>query len=151
PYMGENAFLAFGLASLGVTWQQRLGTVFVSGTAFALLAVLRIGPWLAASISKSMKHAFAAGIGLFLLLVGLYQAAIVTSAAAGTPATALISPGTGLLRAPPVPLKLGDLHDARVLLAIGSFLLIVLLQSYRVRGAILLAMGATAVAGYALG
>ena len=24
PYMGENAFIAFGLASLGVTWQQRL-------------------------------------------------------------------------------------------------------------------------------
>ena len=29
PYMGENAFIAFGLASLGVTWQQRLGSVFV--------------------------------------------------------------------------------------------------------------------------
>src|SRR5262249_30264673 len=29
PYMGENAFIAFGLAALGaeITWQQRLGTV----------------------------------------------------------------------------------------------------------------------------
>jgi hypothetical protein len=26
PYMGENAFLAFGLAALGMTWQQRLGS-----------------------------------------------------------------------------------------------------------------------------
>ena len=25
PYMGENAFIAFGLAALGITWQQRLG------------------------------------------------------------------------------------------------------------------------------
>src|ERR1051325_11491764 len=23
PYMGENAFIAFGLAALGITWQQR--------------------------------------------------------------------------------------------------------------------------------
>ena len=25
PYMGENAFIAFGLAALGITWPQRLG------------------------------------------------------------------------------------------------------------------------------
>ena len=24
PYMGENAFIAFGLASMGIGWQQRL-------------------------------------------------------------------------------------------------------------------------------
>src|SRR5512137_674543 len=27
PYMGENAFIAFGLATMGIGWQQRLGTV----------------------------------------------------------------------------------------------------------------------------
>src|SRR5262245_6924722 len=27
PYMGENAFIAFGLAALGVSWQLRLGAV----------------------------------------------------------------------------------------------------------------------------
>ena len=33
PYMGENAFIAFGLSALAVTvtWQMRLGTVFVAG------------------------------------------------------------------------------------------------------------------------
>ena len=34
PYMGENAFIAFGLAALGIAWQQRLGAVFVSGVVF---------------------------------------------------------------------------------------------------------------------
>src|SRR2546423_13049629 len=34
PYMGENAFIAFGLAALGVTWPQRLRAVFVSRAAF---------------------------------------------------------------------------------------------------------------------
>jgi AGZA family xanthine/uracil permease-like MFS transporter len=27
PYMGENAFIAFGLAALGLSWQLRLGAV----------------------------------------------------------------------------------------------------------------------------
>src|SRR5262245_25226451 len=66
PYMGENAFIAFGLAALGATWPQRLGAVFVSGAAFLLLTLLRVRPWLAEAISPSLKHAFAVGIGLFL-------------------------------------------------------------------------------------
>ncbi len=151
PYMGENAFLAFGLASLGITWQQRLGSVFVSGIAFALLAVLRFGPWLAASISPSMKHAFAVGIGLFLIVVGMYESGIVTSGAAGVPARTLLEQGSELLRAPPAPLKLGNLHDPKVVLAIAGFLAIVLLQAHRVRGAILLGMIATAVLGHVAG
>jgi AGZA family xanthine/uracil permease-like MFS transporter len=42
PYMGENAFIAFGLAAMGIGWQQRLGTVFVSGLGFLLITVLRV-------------------------------------------------------------------------------------------------------------
>jgi len=150
PYMGENAFLAFGLAALDVTWQQRLGTVFVSGLGFVALVLLGIGPWLARSISPSMKHAFAVGIGLFLLLVGLYESGIVTSGAAGLPAAQLAGPG-GVLARPPVPVKLGDLRDPRALLAIGGFFAIVVLQARRVRGAILLGMVAATVAGVAVG
>lgn len=151
PYMGENAFLAFGLVSLGIGWQQRLGTVFLAGIAFGLLVVFRIGPWLARSISVSMKHSFGVGIGLFLLLLGLHQAGLVESAATGMPADALVDPATGLLRAPPVPLKIGNLRDPRVLLAIGGLLLIVVLQARRIPGAVLIGMIATGGAGYALG
>lgn len=146
PYMGENAFLAFGLAAMHVTWQQRLGTVFVSGVAFLVVAAAGIGPWLARSIPTSLKHAFAVGIGLFLMLVGLYEAGIVTSGATGQPASSLAD-ASGLLRAPPAALRLGDVRDGRVLLAIAGFLLVVVLQARRVRGAILLGMVATAVAG----
>src|SRR5947209_9877532 len=62
PYMGENAFIAFGL--IGVTWQQRLGSVFVAGCIFLVLTLCRARTWLAAAISPSMKHSFAVGIGL---------------------------------------------------------------------------------------
>src|SRR5271165_5491886 len=66
PYMGENAFIAFGLTALGVGWQLRLGAVFVSGAVFLIITLLGIRTWLADSISTSMKNSFAVGIGLFL-------------------------------------------------------------------------------------
>jgi AGZA family xanthine/uracil permease-like MFS transporter len=150
PYMGENAFIAFGMAALGISWQQRLGAVFVSGLAFLLITLLGIRGWLAGSISPSLKHAFAVGIGLFLALIGLYETGIVTSFVSGMPAAAFSLP-SGELRTPDVPLKLGNLHDPRVLLAIGGFVLIALLLARRVRGAILIGMAATAALGLALG
>jgi len=151
PYMGENAFIAFGLAAIGATWEQRLGSVFVAGVVFLLLTVLQVRSKLANAISPSLKHSFAAGIGLFLAFIGLYETGIVTSGAAGLPAAALLGPGQALLRAPDVPLKIGAFHDPQVQLAIAGFVVIVVLMMRRVPGAILLGMGATAAAGYALG
>ncbi|HEV2719746.1 MAG TPA: NCS2 family permease [Thermoanaerobaculia bacterium] len=128
PYMGENAFIAFGLAALGVTWQQRLGAVFVSGVIFLIITFLGLRGWLANSISPSLKYSFAAGIGLFLAFIGLNETGIVTA-------------GTG------VPVKIGNLRSAEVLLAIAGFIVIVVLLQRRVRGAILIGIAATAVAG----
>src|SRR5437764_10741927 len=76
PYMGENAFLAFGLTALGIGWQLRLGAVFVSGVCFVALTLLGVRAWLARAISPSLKHSFAVGIGLFLAFVGLYQSGL---------------------------------------------------------------------------
>jgi len=142
PYMGENAFLAFGLAALGITWQQRLGAVFVAGALFLLLTVAGVRRWLAESISTSLKHSFALAIGLFLAELGLYQTGIVTSAAEGMPAAALAGAG-GLLRRPEVPLRLGDWSAAPTALALAGIAL--------TRGAILLGMVPTAAAGIVLG
>jgi adenine/guanine/hypoxanthine permease len=151
PYMGENAFLAFGLAALGITWQQRLGAVFVAGVLFTALTLLRIRPWLAAAISPSLKHSFAAGIGLFLAFIGLYEAGVVTSFVTGLPPAALAVGPSGMLLQPGAPLKIGDLTDARVLLALFGFVLVSVLLHRRVRGAILLSMLITAGAGLLLG
>jgi len=150
PYMGENAFLAFSLAAMGIAWPLMLGAVFVSGLAFLLITVLGLRTWLARSVSRSLRHSFAVGIGLFLTLIGLYQAGIVTSAAAGLPSEALAGPG-GLLRAPTTPLRIGDLRDPEVGLCLFGILLTVLLLIRRVRGAILIGIVGTAVAGLAFG
>ena len=151
PYMGENAFIAFGLAALAIGWEQRLGAVFVSGFIFLAITLLKIRTWLANSISSTMKHSFAVGIGLFLTLIGLYETGIITSFVTGMPAKALLLPGTEVLRAPDVPLKIGGLRDTSVLLAIFGFLLMITLLAWRVRGAILLGIVATGLVGILLG
>jgi adenine/guanine/hypoxanthine permease len=151
PYMGENAFIAFGLAALGISWQLRLGAVFVSGVLFAVITLVGIRSWLARSISTSLKHSFAVGIGLFLAFIGLYETGVVTSFVAGMPAQALLAPNSTLLRVPDVPLKIGNLREPAVLLAIGGFLAIMALLYRRVRGAILIGIALTAGTGYLLG
>jgi adenine/guanine/hypoxanthine permease len=151
PYMGENAFIAFGLAAMGIGWQLRLGAVFVSGLVFALITLLRVRSWLAHSISASLKNSFAAGIGLFLAFIGLYETGIVTSAAAGLSPQALLKGGAALLSAPDVPVKIGNLRSPETLLAIFGFILITALLYRKVRGGILIGIAATAALGYALG
>jgi AGZA family xanthine/uracil permease-like MFS transporter len=150
PYMGENAFLVYGLLAFGITWQQRLGSVFVGGALFLVLTLLGLRTGLANAVSRSMKHSFAVGIGLFLMLIGLYLMGVVTSFVEGLPAAALLQPG-GKLGRPDAPLKIGNLHDPRVLLAVGGFVLTAVLLAWRVRGAILLGIIGTAVVGIALG
>jgi adenine/guanine/hypoxanthine permease len=150
PYMGENAFIAFGLAAMGISWQLRLGAVFISGIAFLILSLARIRSWLANAISPSMKYSFGVGIGLFLTFIGMYETGIVTSGAAGMPAAALTLP-SGMLRAPDVPVKIGDFHNVQVLLAIFGFIVISVLQYRKVRGAILLGIAINALIGIALG
>jgi AGZA family xanthine/uracil permease-like MFS transporter len=132
PYMGENAFIAFGLAAFGITWQQRLGAVFVSGVVFLIITILGVRTWLAEAVSPSMKHSFAAGIGLFLTFIGLFESGIVKSAQA-------------------VPVQLGDVRSTTVLLAVLGFILIAALLYRRVPGAILIGIAVTAIAGALLG
>jgi AGZA family xanthine/uracil permease-like MFS transporter len=151
PYMGENAFIAFGLAAMGIGWQLRLGAVFISGLVFALITLVRVRSWLANSISASLKHSFAVGIGLFLAFIGLYETGIVTSSVAGMEPQSLLRAGATALSAPDVPVKIGNLRSPQVLLAVFCFLLIAVLLYWRVRGGILLGVAASAILGYVLG
>src|SRR5436190_1771422 len=120
PGMGLNAYFAFVVVQgLGYTWQAALGAVFVSGTLFVLVSVLRVREWIVNAIPRSLKLAISAGIGLFLALIGLKNAGIV----APHPATLI---------------TLGDLHAPAALLATLGFVLIVALEARRVRGAIII-------------
>src|SRR5437660_12256658 len=80
PYMGENAFIAFGLAALGVTWQQRLGAVFISGIAFLIITFAGLRTLLANATSPRRKCSFAVGMGLLLESMGRDENEILTKA-----------------------------------------------------------------------
>lgn len=151
PYMGENAFIAFGLAALGIGWEQRLGAVFVSGVLFLIITLLGIRGWLANAVPVSLKHSFAVGIGLFLAFIGLYETGIVTSFVTRMPAQALPTNAAGLFAAPAVPVKIGDLRDPQVLLALFGFVLMAALMIRKIRGALLIGIIVTALIGGMLG
>src|SRR5690606_10366443 len=127
PGMGLNAFFAFTVvATMGYSWQQALGAVFVSGVIFLLLTVTGIRSWLIAGIPKSLRSAIAAGIGLFLAIIALSNAGIVVA----HPATKV---------------SLGDLTAAPAVYAMLGFFLIATLDSLKVRGAILIGILAVTV------
>jgi AGZA family xanthine/uracil permease-like MFS transporter len=146
PYMGENAFIAYSLVAMGIDWERCLGAVFVSGVVFLVITLLHVRTWLANSISTSMKHSFAVGIGLFLAFLGLYHTGIVTSFQEGK-----ATPATPFLPRPDVPVRLGDFHDSHVLLALFGFAVTIILMCRRCKGAILIGIAATATAGYLTG
>lgn len=80
PGMGINAFFTFSLViGMGVSWQTALGAVFISGIIFMLLSIFRIRETIVRAIPESIRYAVAAGIGLFLALIGLKSVGFIVS------------------------------------------------------------------------
>ena len=126
PYMSENAFIAFVVVKvMGYTWQVALGAVFIAGVLFALLTVFKIRSWLAESIPMSLKASFAVGIGLFLTFIGLNETGLV------------------VLGVPGAPVRLGNIAQPSVLLAVAGFMLVIVLLARRVHGALVIGILAT--------
>lgn len=133
PGMGLNAFFAYGVVlGMGHSWETALGAVFIAGVLFFLLSVFKVREWIINAIPHGLKLAIAAGIGLFLAIIGLKNAGIVVD----HPATLV---------------GLGDMGSATVLLAVGGFMVMGALDSRKVPGAITIAILLTTAVGVALG
>jgi len=133
PGMGLNAFFAFGVVlGMGHSWETALGAVFIAGVLFFLLSVFKVREWIINAIPHGLKLAIAAGIGLFLAIIGLKNAGIVID----HPATLV---------------GLGDMGSATVLLAVGGFMVMGALDSRKVPGAIIIAILLTTAVGVAAG
>lgn len=134
PYMSENAFIAFTVVKvLGYSWQTALGAVFIAGILFTVLTVFKVRSWLAEAIPLSLKCAFAVGIGLFLTFIGLNETGLVT------------------LGVPGAPVKMGNIAQPPVLLAVFGYLLTVFLMTRKVRGAIVIGIVSTTILSVAFG
>lgn len=133
PGMGLNAYFAFTVVgAMGVPWQVALGCVFISGVAFLILTFAGVRQLIIAAIPQHLFAAVAGGIGLFIGFIGLKNAGIVVS-----------SPATSV--------TLGNLHEPGAMLAIFGLVIIAALAAWKVRGAILIGIVATTIAGWALG
>lgn len=120
PGMGLNAYFAFGIvAGMGIAWEAALGAVFISGLLFLLISLFKVREWIINAIPMSLKLSIAAGIGLFLAMIGLKNAGIVV----GNPATLV---------------ALGDLTAMPALLASLGFFVIAALHYRKVPGAIII-------------
>ena len=80
PGMGINAFFAFTVvAGMGIPWEKALGAVFWSGIVFLLLSVFNIRTQILKAIPRQLRYGVAAGIGLFITLIGFKNAGFVVS------------------------------------------------------------------------
>ena len=120
PGMGLNAFFAYTVVlGAGLSWQQGLGMVFVSGVLFVVLTLVGMRQALLRALPKELLPAIGAGIGLFLVMIGLRNGGIIRSDEATL-------------------VTLGDLTAPAALLAIGTVLLIATLLSRGVHAGILI-------------
>lgn len=77
PGMGENTFFVFTICGVGaaatafrLTWPEALALTVVVGLIFLLLALVGFRGYLLNAIPDSLKSGIAAGIGLFIALIG---------------------------------------------------------------------------------
>jgi AGZA family xanthine/uracil permease-like MFS transporter len=117
---------------MGVPWETALGCVFLSGVAFLILTLAGVRQLIVAAIPRSLFSAVAGGIGLFIAFIGLKDAGIIVA----NPATTV---------------GLGDLTSPTAALALLGLGLIAALQVWKIKGAILIGIIATAGLGWAMG
>ncbi|MBM5575672.1 NCS2 family permease [Deefgea sp. CFH1-16] len=133
PGMGLNAYFTYTVVlGMGVSWQVALGAVFISGVIFLCVSLFKVREAIVNAIPHSLKLAISAGVGMFLAIVALKNAGVVT----GSPATLV---------------TLGDIHAPQTLLAIFGFFLIVALEYRKVHGSIIISILAVTLISIGMG
>lgn len=132
--MGLNAYFAYSvcipLAQEGINdpWTVALTAVLVEGLIFILLTLCKFREALVNDVPKNLKLGIAAGIGLFIALVGLENAGVVAANASTL-------------------VELGSFATPEVALACIGLVLVAVMYHYRVPGYILWGILATWVLG----
>lgn len=122
PGMGVNALFSYTLVhGLGLSWQEALAAVTVSGLLFTVIAFTRLANVLSEAIPSSLKEAITVGIGLLLTFIGLQK-------------SGLIQPSDSTLVA------LGDLSSTGVWLTLLTLLITLVLFVRGVKGNFLISM-----------
>jgi adenine/guanine/hypoxanthine permease len=133
PGMGMNAFFTYtAVLGMGLTYQQALGAIFWAGVLFLVLSIFNIREGVVKAIPKLIRHAVAAGIGLFICFIGFQNAHFVVA----NPAT-LVS--------------LASLKDQHTLTFLAGLLFTAVLLVRKVNGAIIIGIIFTTILAYPIG
>jgi len=131
--LGLNSYFAYSLVQgQKLPWETVLGIVFLSGIVFVILTITKIRKLIIESISVEFKIAVSAGIGVFIAFIGLKQMGIVVADSVTF-------------------VTLGNLADKNVLLGLFGLFLIIALISWRVKGAFIISIVVTSIAGFIIG
>lgn len=129
PAMGLNAYFAYYVVNiLGLSWQNALACVFVSGTIFMFLSIFKVQQKIVDAMPDCIKHSVGAGIGFFIAFTGFRQAGIITSS-------------------PDTLMQLGDLSNPGALLVLFGIALTSFLIIRRVKGGILIGILVVTILG----
>lgn len=85
PGMGLNAYFAYTLVlGQGLSWQTALAAVFLSGIVFVLLSLpgWNVREKIIRAVPNGVRLGVAAGIGLFLALIGMVNAGVIVASPA---------------------------------------------------------------------
>ncbi len=137
PGMGENFFFVYTLCAaaplgFGLSWQQALAAVFLAGAFFVVLTFSGFLTRLIDSIPACLKSGIAAGIGLFITFIGFQYGNLIVA-----------NPGSLV--------QMGDLSDPVAQVSGLGLMIMIALLAFRVRGAILLGILASAAIAAAYG
>lgn len=133
PGMGINAFFSFTLCqSMGLSWQESLAAVFLSGVIFCVVAFTRLATVLSEAIPVSLKEAITVGIGLFLTFIGLQKGGLIVT-----------NPSTFV--------ELGSLSDPKVLVTLATLVITLILFIRNVPANFLIGIAAGTVLGLITG
>ena len=120
PGMALNIYFTYSVVQgMGIDWQHALAMVFVSGVLFFIVTLTGLRRLLIEAIPHNLQIAILIGISLLIALIALQT-------------NGLIVNGQHTL------MRLGDLGRPQSLLFFLGFLLILALDYYRVRGAIII-------------
>ncbi|GAB3685506.1 NCS2 family permease [Angustibacter aerolatus] len=131
--LGLNAFVAFGIATLPkMTWADAMGLVVIEGVIILVLVLTGFRTAVFRAVPTQLKTAISVGIGLFITIIGLFDAGFVRKPAGPTP----VELGVG-----------GFLAGWPSVVFVVGLLAIIVMMVRRVRGAILFGiLGATVLA-----
>ena len=132
--LGINSFLATSVIGT-LTWPEAMGLVVINGLIIVALSVSGLRRLVFDAVPLQLKIAITAGIGLFILFIGLVDAGFISSTGFPSPPVGLGTKGQGFITTVPT------------MVFVFTLLLTAILVARKVRGGILIGLfGGTVVA-----